>query len=228
MDTPRARFLTACLPALLLAAPFASAQQAPPAPQPLDTIRAAALQAVGGPDATGEARLDSRLRLAACSQPLEAVATGPRIAQVRCGDTPGWRLYVPVTLRREADVVVVTGPVRAGEPIDPARLSVQRREVGQLDGAVFSDPAELAGRIPARSLGAGDVLTGNDVQAGQPVKRGDPVVLVSRAGGVEVRQPGIAMGAARVGERVAVQNTGSSKVVRGRLTPETGVVEVVL
>ena len=45
MYTPRARFLTACLPALLLAAPFASAQQAPPAPQPLDTIRAAALQA---------------------------------------------------------------------------------------------------------------------------------------------------------------------------------------
>lgn len=227
MDTPRARFRSVCLPAALWLV-CASPASAESAPQPLDAIRVAALQAIGGPDATGEARLDSRLRLTACSQPLEAVATSPRIAQVRCSDAPGWRLYVPVTLRREADVVVVTGPVRAGEPIDPSKLSVQRREVGHLDGAVFSDPSELAGRIPARGLGAGSVLTGNDVQAGQPVKRGDPVVLVSRAGGVEVRVPGVALGSARVGERVAVQNSGSNKVIRGRLTPESGVVEVVL
>lgn len=215
----------ACL-ALALAGALPAAAFASTAPQSLDAIRAAALAAVGGEDAQGEARLDSRLRLAACAQPLEATASSTRMAQVRCPDTPGWRLFVPVTLRREAEVVVVNGPVRAGEPIAAAQLSVQRREVGMVERPTFADPAALAGRVPSRALGAGAVLTEADLQQGQPVRRGDPVVLVSRTGGVEVRMPGIALGTAQVGERVAVQNTSSQRVLRGRLLAEPGTVEV--
>lgn len=218
------RPLTLC--AMILSWALYASPLAASAPQPLDSIRTAALEAVGGPGAQGEARLDSRLRLAACRQPLEAVANSARMVQVRCADTPGWRLYVPVTLRREADVVVVNGPLRAGVPIDPAQLSVQRRDVGAAAGPVFSDPAELAGRVPSRALGTGTVPTEVDLQQGQPLRRGDPVMLVSRVGGAEIRMPGIALGAAQVGERIAVQNTASRKVVRGRLLAEAGTVEV--
>lgn len=220
----------ACLrlapPAMALAWLLCAGQVAAADPQPLDSIRTAALEAVGGPGAQGEARLDSRLRLNACTQPLEAVANNARMVQVRCPDAPGWRLYVPVTLRREADVVVVNGPLRAGVPIDPSQLSVQRRDVGAAAGPVFTDPAALAGRVPARALGTGAVPTEADLQQGQPLRRGDPVMLVSRVGGAEIRMPGIALGAAQVGERIAVQNTASRKVVRGRLLPEAGTVEV--
>ncbi|MGJ4731155.1 hypothetical protein ACQYWP_17975, partial [Luteimonas sp. SDU101] len=51
--------------------------------QPLDTIAEAAVAALGAGDAqSAEAVLAPTLRLARCSQPLQAVATGPTTAQV--------------------------------------------------------------------------------------------------------------------------------------------------
>ncbi|PZP64135.1 flagellar basal body P-ring formation chaperone FlgA [Pseudoxanthomonas sp. X-1] len=195
--------------------------------QSLDAVRAAALQAVGGPQAQGEARLDNALRLVACTRPLQAVAQGTRMAQVRCDDAPGWKLFVPVTVRREADVVVAGGPVRPGDPVANANLVVQRRDLGTTEGATFASPEQLAGAIAARALSAGDIVTAGDLQQGQPLRRGDPVVLVSRVGGAEIRMPGVALGNAQAGQRVAVQNSASNKVVRGRVSLVPGEVDVV-
>ncbi|WP_337054192.1 flagellar basal body P-ring formation chaperone FlgA [Pseudoxanthomonas sp. USHLN014] len=195
--------------------------------QSLDAVRAAALQAVGGPQAQGEARLDNALRLVACTQPLQAVAQGTRMAQVRCDDAPGWKIFVPVTVRREADVVVAGGPVRPGEPVANANLVVQRRDLGTTEGATFASPEQLTGAIAARALSAGDIVTAGDLQQGQPLHRGDPVVLVSRVAGAEIRMPGVALGNAQAGQRVAVQNSASNKVVRGRVSLVPGEVDVV-
>ncbi|HEY4560699.1 MAG TPA: flagella basal body P-ring formation protein FlgA, partial [Lysobacter sp.] len=57
------------------------------------------------------------------------------------------------------------------------------------------------------------------------LKRGDPVVIVSRAGGIEVRMGGRALGNAVPGAVVAVENLASRRIVRGRLVAD-GVVEV--
>lgn len=196
-------------------------------PQPLAEIRSAAIAALGAGDDQAKATLDPALRLARCSQPLQAVASGSKMAQVRCADSPGWRLYVPVRIRREADVVVLTVAAASGVPIAANQLAVQRREVGQAAGATFSDPAALIGRIPSRALAPGLVPTEADLALGAPLRRGDPVVLVSRIGGVEVRMRGRAMGAARAGGVVVVENTSSRRVLRGRVVAD-GVVEVML
>jgi flagellar basal body P-ring formation protein FlgA len=197
-----------------------------PGAQPLDAIRDAAVQALGAGDAqSADAVLDPRLRLAACGQALQAVASGPRTARVRCDDAPGWTLYVPVRIRREAEVVVLGSPAAAGVPIDPAQLVVQRREVGDVVGVPFSDAAALAGRIPSRALAPGVVPTENDLVTGTPLRRGDPVVLVSRTGAVEVRVPGRALGPAQAGGRIAVENASSRRVLRGRVVGD-GVVEL--
>ena len=205
---------------------FAAGQARAAAPQPLDDIRAAAIAALGATDAqSAEAVLDPRLRLAQCSQPLRAVASGPKTAQVRCDDTPGWRLYVPVRVRRVADVVVLGTPAASGVPISANQLVVQRRDIGDAAGATFSDPAALVGRIPNHALAPGVVPTEADLAIGRPLHRGDPVMLVSRTGGVEVRMPGRALGPARAGGMVAVENMSSHRVLRGRVAEE-GVVEL--
>lgn len=194
-------------------------------PHPLAEIRSAAIAALGGGDTQAEVTLDPALRMAPCSQPLQAVASGPKMAQVRCADTPGWRLYVPVRVRREADVVVLATPAAAGVPIAANQLTVQRRDIGAAAGATFSDPAALVGRIPGRALALGVVPTEADLALGAPLRRGDPVVLVSRTGGVEVRMQGRALGPAQAGGRVAVENTSSHRVLRGKVAAE-GVVEI--
>ena len=223
-STPtRLRPQLAVLALLGLAAPA----PAPAQPlQPLASIAEAAVQAVGATDAaSAEAVLAPALRLARCSQPLQAVATGPSTAQVRCADSPGWHLYVPVRVRREADVVVLRSPAPSGVPIGAGQLVVQRRDIGGAAGATFGDPAALVGRVPARALAPGVVPTEHDLALGAPLRRGDPVVLVARTGGVEVRMPGRALGPAQSGGRIGVENVSSRRVLRGRLVAD-GVVEL--
>lgn len=211
--------------AVLMCAAWQARAQAVPL-QPLDEIEAAAVAAVGAGDAqSAKATLAPSLRLVRCMQPLQAVATGPGTAQVRCEDSPGWRIYVPVRVRREADVVVLRTPAATGVPITADQLVVQRRDVGAVGGATFVDPALLVGRVPSRALAPGVVPTEADLALGSPLRRGDPVVLVSRSGGIEVRVPGRALGPAQAGGRIGVENVSSRRVLRGRLVAE-GIVEL--
>lgn len=211
------------LPLLALCPLFAPAA---PASHPHDEIRAAAIGALGATDAQGEAVVSAGVRVAPCSQPLQAVASGARTALVRCPDTPGWKLYVPVKVRVESDVVVLKGPVRAGEPIRADQLVVQRRDTARSAAPVITDPALVVGQVPSRSLAAGAALTSADLRQGPPLRRGDPVVLLTRIGGIEVRMAGRALGAAGAGGVVSAENVESRRIVRGRLTAP-GVVEVV-
>lgn len=193
---------------------------------PTSAIVQAAESALGGAGIQVEASVDPALRMPACSQPLSGTVLGPRMAEVRCPDAAGWRLTVPARVRREVDVVVLTAPVRAGQPIDVAQLAVQRRDLGGGSGAGMADPSQVAGRVARRSMPAGMVVSAGDLADGAgALKRGDPVVLVSKAGGIEVRVGGRALGAALPGAVVAVENLASRRIVRGRVVGE-GVVEV--
>lgn len=214
-----------CLTALLaLMSAWSSQARASGFTEP-EAIREAALAALGAQGTSSEASVDGALRMAACGQPLQAVPTSPRTVEVRCVGEPGWRLYVPVRVRREADVVVLKRPARAGVPITADQLTVQRRDMSG-EGTGFADPADLIGRTPRVGLAGGAALTEADLAiGGRLLRRGDPVVLVSRAGGVEVRVAGRALGRAAPGGAVAVENIGSGRVIRGRLVEE-GVVEV--
>lgn len=211
--------------ALLLALAVVAAPAGADGFHPLDAIGAAAITALGADPANAEASVAASLRLAACTQPLQAVATSAQTAQVRCPDEPGWKLYVPVRVRRVADVVVLRGPVRAGQPITADQLVVQRRDIADATAPVLTDPAQVVGMTPSKPLAAGAPLTAADLVQGPPLRRGDPVVLVSRVGGVEVRMAGRALGAAGAGGRVSAENVESRRIVRGRLTAP-GVVEI--
>jgi flagellar basal body P-ring formation protein FlgA len=225
MSSFRPRLRASLLSVLFVCAGMAGAQAADgSASHPPDAIRAAAIAAVGAP-ADAEATMDPALRLPRCAQPLQASASGPRTALVRCPDAPGWRVYVPVQSHREADVVVLAAAASPGVPITSQQLIVQRRDLATLTGTAFNDPAALAGRVPRRLLAAGTVPTEADFAVGATLRRGDPVVLVARSGGVEVRMQGRALGSAQAGGRITVENTASRRILRGQLGAD-GTVEV--
>lgn len=225
---PHSGFRRILIPAVAAALALASASVAASAraPHPVDDIRAVAIAALGADPGAAEASVAATLRFPHCSQPLQAVATAAQTAQVRCPDAPGWKLYVPVRVRREQDVVVLRGPVRAGQPITADQLVVQRRDVGAATAPAFTDPAQVVGMAPSKPMAAGATLTAADVAQGPPLRRGDPVVLLTRIGGVEVRMAGRALGPAGPGGIVSAENVGSRRIVRGRVSAP-GVVEVV-
>ena len=183
-----------------------------------DAVRAAVLAAVPTADGTVvQPLVDDRLRLAACTGALVAAPVRSGTYEVACA-APAWKLYVPVRLQRSVPVLVLLRMVAAGEPIDASAVAVERRDVGALAAPGPTDAAALDGMVARRVLAPGTVLTARDIARPPAVRRGDAVALVSRAGGIEVRAAGKALGDAGLGQRVNVENLGSRRIVQARAT----------
>lgn len=186
--------------------------------QTVDSIKAAALGALpAGSDA--EATLDASLRLPRCGSALVARVQGSHSVEVSCPQDSGWRLFVPVKVRRSQPVIVLNRGVAAGQAISADDVSVETRDASRIVGAAVADPAQAVGRVARRTLSAGAVLSSSDLVAARLIRRGDNVALVSRRGGVEVRVAGKAMADAGENERVTVENLSSRRVVQGVVGP---------
>ena len=184
--------------------------------QPVDTIKAAALGALPvGADA--DATLDPALRLPRCGAALVARVQGSNSVEVGCPD--GWRLFVPVRVRRSQTVLVLSRGIAPGETITADAFVPETRDASRIVGAAVADPAQAIGRVARRTLSAGAVLSETDLVAQRLIRRGDNVALVSRRGGVEVRVVGKALGDAGENERVTVENLSSRRVVQGVVGP---------
>lgn len=189
---------------------------------PVESIRAAALAtAEAGEEA--EVTLDPALRMPRCAQDLQARRSGAATVEVACPE--GWRLFVPLRVRRHQTVLVLSRSVAAGEPITADTFIAQQRDASRIAGAAIADPAEAIGRNARRTLVAGSVLTANDLVTPRLVRRGDTIALVSQQGGIEVRMAGRALADAGVRERVSVENLSSRRVVQGTVN-EAGDVRV--
>jgi len=207
----RILLIVVALIALVGASPHA---QAAGGWQPVDSIRAAALSTLPA-GSEGDTTLDSALRLPACGQDLRAQPTGTSTVEVSCPDAGGWRLFVPVKVRRNQTVLILNRGIAAGETLGVADITTAQRDVARIAGAALADPAVAVGRVARRTLSAGSLLSANDLVAQRLIRRGDSVALVSRFGGVEVRVAGKALADAGENERVSVENLSSRKVVQG-------------
>ncbi|OEZ00551.1 MULTISPECIES: flagellar basal body P-ring formation chaperone FlgA [Stenotrophomonas] len=191
--------------------------------QPVDSIRAAALSTLPA-GSEGDTTLDSALRLPACGQALVAQPTGTTTVEVSCPDAGGWRLFVPVKVRRNQPVLILNRGIAAGETLTAADITTAQRDVARIAGAALADPAVAVGRVARRTLSAGSLLSANDLVAQRLIRRGDSVALVSRFGGVEVRVAGKALADAGENERVSVENLSSRKVVQGTVAASGDVI----
>ncbi|HEL4258391.1 flagellar basal body P-ring formation protein FlgA [Stenotrophomonas maltophilia] len=196
--------------ALAIASPWAVAADW----QPVASIRAAALSSLPA-GSEGEAQVADALRLPWCGGALQVQPTANTTVEVSCPDAGGWRLFVPVKVRRNQTVLVLARGIAAGETLTAADISTVQRDAARIAGAVLADPNAAIGRIARRPLQAGTLLSSNDLVTQRLIKRGDNVALVSRRGSVEVRIAGRAMGDAGENERISVENLSSRRIVQG-------------
>jgi len=190
--------------------------------EPVETIRAAVL---GSLDSEAEVTLDPALKMPRCAAPLLARRSGNGTVEVSCAGPSSWRLFVPVRIRRHAQVLVLTRGVAAGETIRADMLSQETRETGRMIGAPLSSPDSAIGQIARRALAAGSVLASAHLRAPETIRRGDQVTLVSRLDGIEVRMSGRALSAGGIGERISAENLSSRRRVQAVVTAD-GVAQV--
>jgi len=190
----------------------------------VESIRAAVLGILGR-DIEAEINLDPALRMPPCGVPLHASHSGHTTVEVKCPQA-GWRLFVPVRIRRHQPVLVLTRGIAAGDTIRADMLTQEIHDTRRIVGTPLSDPASAIGQTARRALAAGSVLASGHLRAPESIHRGDQVTLVSRQGGVEVRMSGRALSAGGTGERINVENLSSRRRVQG-LVMDDGDVQVV-
>jgi flagella basal body P-ring formation protein FlgA len=166
--------------------------------------------------------LDPRLRLAACTQPLEAsVPNADRVgARVTVGvkcPAPRWVVYVPARIETEMEVLALRRALDRGSPVTAADVEQRTLRVPGLSAGYINNVEQLAGRHLRRQSAPGTALTADLLAQDILVRRGQRVALVISAGGLEVRAQGEAIADATPAGRVRVLNLASRRIVEGQV-----------
>jgi flagella basal body P-ring formation protein FlgA len=196
--------------------------------QPLASIQASAEQLLRSslPNNSGTLyikadNLDSRLRLAACPQPLEAflpsgVSVGSRVTVgVRCSGGTQWTIYLPLNIESEVTALVLNKALARNAAVTDHDVAKQVQRIPGLASNAIRSMDELAGQRLKRDLPAGTVLSPSLMQPETLIKRGQQVTVVAMIAGLEVRSQGVALSDGVASSRIRVKNLNSAKVVEG-------------
>jgi flagellar basal body P-ring formation protein FlgA len=214
---------------LIVTAPAGAAGQLDPAA--ISAVAQSAVRAQAGSAGAAlllqAAPLDPRLRIAACDRPLEGFVTGDgqlhnqTMVGVRCTGSVRWTLYTTVTVQSQADVLVARRALERDAELTAADFQLENRRVPGALGAYVTDPATLAGQRLRRPLAGGEPLSVDALAPAFLIHRGQQVVLIARAGGLEVRMAGVALADGRASESIRVQNLSSQRIVEGIVRSDT-------
>ncbi|TDQ36849.1 flagellar basal body P-ring formation chaperone FlgA [Thiopseudomonas denitrificans] len=176
-------------------------------------------------------RLDPRLRMHSCSEPLQAslenndTPVGRLTVRVRCTGTTPWSIFVPAQVSLHLDIVVTRHPVKRNSLLQTSDLMLAERDISQLNQGYFLELEQAAGAMATRAMSAGQPVLPNQIRIPPMIRRGDQVVISATSGTISVRMPGEALGDGSLGQQIRVRNTRSQRVVHARVTAP-GQVEV--
>ena len=178
-------------------------------------------------------QLDSRLRLSQCDSALETCAPPGRSLPskqtigVRCSAGQPWSLYVPVNVSIMKNILVASRELPRGSMVDADDLRLEQRDVARLRAGYLEHAQQAVGKIVKRTLHQGDALLPSQILMPEAVKRGGKVIILAKAGPLQVRMAGKALNSGSTGELIEVMNESSQKRVEGIIVAP-GVVEVPL
>jgi len=175
--------------------------------------------------------LDSRLKLAACDQPLETYNSpnglngGRGVVGVRCSGSKPWKIYVPVKIALMESVVISRQPLVRGHTLRADDIMLSEVDVSSVHKAYFTRIEDVIGLRSKRAIASGKTLHAGLLQRAKWVKRGNQVEIVAIIDGLQVRMMGKAMADGARGERIKVKNLTSGRVITGTVAG-TGVIHV--
>ena len=114
-------------------------------------------------------------------------------------------------------VLVTIADVAPEGVISPANTRIEERPVDTAPAVTLTDFSKLEGRVAARYIQKGTVITPNLLAMPLVVRAGNPVTLVLDANGIVIRAEGVAMESGRVGYTIRVRNARSGKIMRGKV-----------
>jgi len=179
------------------------------------------------------ARLDPRLRLNQCDQPIAAslistaIPVGRVSVRVSCEGSSPWSVFVPSHVRLYRQVLVASRSLLRGTVLTDADVSLAERDVSILTQGYLTRQDEALGNKLTRPAQPDQVITPNQMEMAKVVRKGDQVVITARSGSINVRMPGEAMSDGVTGKQIPVKNQRSGRTIKARVTGP-GQVEVAM
>ncbi len=167
--------------------------------------------------------LDTRLRLHQCAKPLTAFwpngssSVGRGVVGVKCEADKPWKMYVQVNLHVFKNVAVIKHPKIRGEVLFNEDIAYKRMDISRLGDRFLIDVEPILGYELKRSVNPGTVLHSRLFAVPKIIKRGERVVILAQAGGIEVKMNGRALSDGVRGSVIKVKNLSSSRVVEGEV-----------
>lgn len=166
-------------------------------------------------------KLDPRVRLKRCDQPLQGfLRPGTEIANrtivgVRCPGSTPWKVYIPVDKVVTATVLTPRRSLPRGHTIAAADLVADKRDVSRLKRGYFTRPEQLIGQKVRQSMVAGRIITPTMVEADAIIRRGQMVTLSVANARINIRMSGKALSDGALDQRIRVENSNSGRIVEG-------------
>lgn len=162
-------------------------------------------------------QLDPRLKLAACDEPLQVGfppgrrQSGYTTLVTECRGRNGWKIHVPVTIRRFDEVLVAVRNLPRGTRLSADDVRAERREISRLTRGYYRRPAEIAGQVLQRSIRQARVLNPASVASPRLVRRGDEITIIAQAGNLTIHVKGKALMDGTEGKKIRVRNLRSKE-----------------
>jgi len=170
--------------------------------------------------------LDGRVSLPKCGEAVTLLndSSQPSLGRVtvgmRCQTPEPWTIYLRGHVTASAAIPVLQHPTNRSELISDGDVVIRNIKIESDMRGIISERGQLVGKVAVRDLIAGQPLRQSDVKAPKLISRGQSVTITSKVGGLTVTMKGKALGNARAGDRLWVQNQSSNKRVEGEVTTE--------
>jgi flagella basal body P-ring formation protein FlgA len=171
--------------------------------------------------------IDQRINLKSCNKfeaylPPGSQLMGRVSVGVRCLDTNGWSIYIPVQIKISRDLIISARTLSMGQIIHEEDIARLTSDVNQ--SGVITDARLAIGKVLRYSVAAGYVLREDMLRAPYSVKQGQSVQLTVQGNGFKLSSSGVALNNASEGETVQIR-TSTGRTVSGIAVNE-GVVKI--
>jgi flagella basal body P-ring formation protein FlgA len=171
--------------------------------------------------------IDRRIAMPACNRleaflPSGSQFIGRTSIGVRCMETNGWSIFVPVQIKISMHLLVSARQLPTGHVLQAQDLTSQTIEISRSAG--LSDVNQALGKVLRYGIAAGQMLREDMLRQPFSVKQGQIVQLLVQGDAFSIRSEGAALANASIGQTVNVRSS-SGRVVGG-IAQANGVVEI--
>jgi len=169
-------------------------------------------------------KLDSRLKLANCSVPLEVYSHDKKIEAgilsvgVRCNGKQKWSLYHSAKLTQYINVLTLKRGLKRNTVISQDNVVLEKKSTAALHHGYFTNYQEINNQITTRNLRNGEILQPSHVTHPQLIKKGEQVTIHAFSPSFSIKMSGKALMSGSLGEKIQVKNNKSKKIIEGTIT----------